>query len=101
MSGPQERVVSCVDELTGAYRRDAGSLELRREMARAKRTKQSFVLAFVDVDDLKGTNDSRGHAAGDRLLRETVNSIRSKFRSYDLIVRFASEATSLSAAYPT
>jgi len=40
-------------------------VELEREMARAKRLKQAFTLAFVDVDDLKNTNDSLGHVAGD------------------------------------
>ena len=66
-------------------------MELEREIARAKRTKQPFVLAFVDVDDLKGTNDSLGHAAGDRLLCETADSIRAHLRSYDLIIRFGGD----------
>jgi len=86
-----ERTASSIDELTRAHRREAGIVELEREIARAKRTKQPFVLAFVDVDDLKGTNDSLGHAAGDQLLRETADSIRSHFRDYDLIVRFGGD----------
>ncbi|MCA1699187.1 MAG: GGDEF domain-containing protein [Actinobacteria bacterium] len=80
-----------MDELTGAHRRDAGIVELERELARAKRTKQAFALAFVDVDDLKGTNDSLGHAAGDQLLRETANAIRAHLRSYDLIIRYGGD----------
>ena len=87
----QERTISSIDELTGAYARDAGTLELKREMARAKRTQQSLVVAFVDVDDLKGKNDSLGHVAGDRLLREAVDSIRANLRPYDLIVRFGGD----------
>ncbi|HEX2241415.1 MAG TPA: GGDEF domain-containing protein [Actinomycetota bacterium] len=87
----QERTISSIDGLTGAYRRDAGTLELERELARAKRTQESLVLAFVDVDDLKEKNDSLGHVAGDRLLREAVESIRTSLRSYDLIVRFGGD----------
>ena len=83
----QDREASSFDELTRAYRREAGLVELERETARAKRAKQRFVLAFVDVDDLKGTNDSLGHAAGDELLRETADSIKGRLRSYDLIIR--------------
>jgi diguanylate cyclase (GGDEF)-like protein len=49
------------------------------------------VLAFVDVDGLKATNDSLGHAAGDRLLREIVGRIRAHLRSYDLIVRYGGD----------
>lgn len=87
----RERGVCSIDELTGAYRRDAGTLELERETARAKRTRQPSVLAFVDVDGLKATNDSLGHAAGDRLLRQTVERMRTHLRSYDLIVRYGGD----------
>ena len=82
-----ERRISSFDELTSAYRRDAGTLELTRDITRAKRTNQPYVVAFVDVDDLKETNDSLGHPAGDELLRHVVSSIRTHLRSYDLIVR--------------
>lgn len=87
----KERAVSSIDALTGAYRRDAGTLELERETARARRTKHSLVIAFVDVDSLKATNDSHGHAAGDQLLRRTVDSMRKHLRSYDLIVRYGGD----------
>ena len=87
----QDRTTSSTDELTGAYHRDAGIVELRRDLARAKRTKHPFVLAFVDVDDLKGTNDSLGHAAGDCRLRETADAIRTHLRFYDLIIRFGGD----------
>jgi diguanylate cyclase (GGDEF)-like protein len=86
-----ERAVSSLDRLTGAYRRDAGTLELERETGRAKRTKQTLIMAFVDVDGLKKVNDLLGHAAGDRLLRVTVDSIRRHLRSYDPIVRFGGD----------
>lgn len=87
----KERAISSIDELTGAYRRDSGSVELEREMTRAKRTGSSLVLAFVDVDGLKRANDSRGHAAGDALLRRTVDSMRSHLRPYDPIVRYGGD----------
>jgi diguanylate cyclase (GGDEF)-like protein len=87
----RERRLSSVDELTGAYRRDAGIVELAREMARAKRTDRLLVLAFVDVDRLKATNDSLGHSAGDQLLRAAVARIFTRLRSYDLIVRFGGD----------
>ncbi len=60
-------------------------------MARAKRTGRPFLLAFVDVDGLKATNDSLGHGAGDELLRLVVETMRTHLRSYDLIVRFGGD----------
>jgi diguanylate cyclase (GGDEF)-like protein len=91
MLSAQERAASSIDELTGAYRRDAGTLALEREVSRAQRTEKSLVVAFVDVDGLKVTNDSLGHAAGDRRLRVVVATIRKHLRSYDLIVRFGGD----------
>ena len=87
----RDRAAFSIDELTGAHSREAGIVELRREIAKAKRTEQPLTLAFVDVDGLKGRNDSHGHAAGDQLLRETADSIRAHLRSYDLIIRFGGD----------
>ncbi len=86
-----ERAFSSIDELTGAHRRDAGLAEVEREVARAKRTRKPLVVAFIDVDGLKATNDSLGHFAGDQLLRHVVGTIRAYLRSYDLIVRFGGD----------
>lgn len=87
----RHRPVDLIDGLTHAHRRDAGILELEREIARAKRTEQPLTLAFVDVDDLKAINDSRGHAAGDGLLRGAADSVRAHLRSYDLVVRYGGD----------
>ena len=87
----RERVAFAIDELTGARRREVGLVELGRELARAKRTGQLFALAFVDIDDLKGRNDSLGHAAGDELLRATADAIRAHVRPYDVIVRIGGD----------
>jgi diguanylate cyclase (GGDEF)-like protein len=87
----RERAASSIDELTGAHRRDAGMVELSRDLARAKRLNEPFALAFIDVDDLKGKNDTLGHPAGDQLLRVTADSIRAHLRSYDLLIRFGGD----------
>jgi diguanylate cyclase (GGDEF)-like protein len=86
-----ERVESSIDGLTGAYRRDAGLLALEHEIARAHRTGDSFVLAFVDVNNLKVRNDLHGHIAGDRLLRKIADTLRTNVRSYDLVVRYGGD----------
>lgn len=87
----KERKAMSMDELTGTYRRDSGVVELERDMARALRTDRPLTLAFVDIDGLKKRNDSRGHVAGDRLIRQTADSLRAHLRSYDLIIRFGGD----------
>ncbi len=83
---------AATDELTGIHRRGPGMLALQREIDRESRRKtHGVVVAFVDVDGLKLTNDTRGHAAGDQLLREVVNAIRSRIRSYDLLFRYGGD----------
>lgn len=80
-----------LDELTGAFRRELGRQALSNEMDRARRSDGRFVLAFVDVDDLKLVNDRDGHAAGDRALQGVVRAIRSRLRSFDPIIRFGGD----------
>lgn len=80
-----------LDELTGTYRRAIGTHVLQRELERARRSGGRMILAFVDVDGLKQVNDRDGHPAGDRLLIDVVEAIRSNLRSYDPIVRFGGD----------
>jgi diguanylate cyclase (GGDEF)-like protein len=86
-----ERAEYVVDELTGAHRRAAGLFELEREVIQAKRTGQPFTLAFVDIDELKAVNDSRGYAGGDELLVLVADTIRVHVRPDDLIVRYGGD----------
>lgn len=79
------------DDLTGAYRRAAGEIALQNELDRTRRSGEHLVLAFVDVDGLKATNDQDGHAAGDARLRDVVHAMRSKIRSYEPIVRYGGD----------
>jgi len=86
-----DRQDAAVDGLTGVYARRAGTRELDREIARAARNKQPLIVAFLDVDGLKATNDSRGHAAGDRLLRQVVQTLRANLRPSDLVIRYGGD----------
>jgi diguanylate cyclase (GGDEF)-like protein len=80
-----------LDGLTGAYRREVGRLALRNEIERARRSDGRFVIAFIDVDGLKGVNDREGHAAGDRVLRTLAATMRANLRAYDPIVRYGGD----------
>ena len=80
-----------MDDLTGVYLRGPGVAELEREIARAARTREPLALAFVDVDDLKTINDSHGHEAGDRVLRQVADTLRATLRPYDRVIRYGGD----------
>jgi diguanylate cyclase (GGDEF)-like protein len=82
---------AATDELTGARTRLSGLEEAAREIERARRGGGALVLAFVDVDGLKRLNDSRGHQAGDSLLRGVGEALRTNLRPYDVIVRYGGD----------
>jgi diguanylate cyclase (GGDEF)-like protein len=86
-----DRKAAHLDELTGAYRRGPGFAELDREVLRALRTEERLAVAFVDIDHLKTVNDTRGHAAGDLLLRQVADALRAKLRPYDIVIRYGGD----------
>lgn len=63
------------DPLTGLYNR-RGFARASRALIR-DRAGATFVVATIDLDDFKDFNDSNGHAAGDELLVETADALRS------------------------
>ncbi|HUR52206.1 MAG TPA: GGDEF domain-containing protein [Mycobacteriales bacterium] len=79
------------DALTGVLLRDAGEDQLRQAVDQAHRTDQPLTVVFLDVDNLKGTNDTQGHAAGDRLLQALGGALRRSVRSYDVVVRYGGD----------
>ncbi len=83
--------VAETDTLTGARTRAAGLADLERELNRCERSADTLTIVYVDVIGLKLVNDTRGHGAGDALLREIVHCIRAQLRTYDLVVRFGGD----------
>jgi diguanylate cyclase (GGDEF)-like protein len=64
------------DALTGAVTRQSFVALLHNQAAHAQRTGNVFCLCLVDVDRLRGINDSRGVAAGDALLAALAARLR-------------------------
>ena len=91
MAAARDRRQAGLDGLTGTYNREAGLVELNRDLARASRAGQLLIIAFVDVDQLKTLNDSHGHAAGDRALIAVAETLLAVLRPYDLVVRYGGD----------
>ena len=60
--------LSITDELTGLYNRRHFNRIMSRELLRARRAKETIVLAMLDVDHFKRYNDTYGHQQGDQVL---------------------------------
>ncbi|HET9435643.1 MAG TPA: EAL domain-containing protein [Candidatus Limnocylindrales bacterium] len=77
------RLDSLRDALTGLGNHRAFQEELEDQVLEARDEAWSLALLVIDVDDLKRTNDRRGHAAGDELLRAVSQIIRANMRRTD------------------
>lgn len=72
------------DGLTGLYNR----LFFDAELARLNQGRDFPVsIIIVDLDNMKTTNDTLGHAAGDELLKNVARLLRETFRAADIIAR--------------
>ena len=80
-----------VDSVTGLFNRRYFEDRLQAELHRARRQQQSLALIIVDIDDFKRINDTFGHLAGDRALREVAELLRSGVRIFDDCARYGGE----------
>ena len=83
--------LATVDQLTGVLNRQAVLTELEREIDRARRYAHQLSVVMVDLDHFKRLNDSHGHAAGDILLRQVADVLRTNLRAVDVVGRYGGE----------
>lgn len=83
------------DELTGLPNRRAWQEQLPRQLIAAGRSGAVVSLAMIDLDHFKRFNDTRGHQAGDRLLKEIAGAWTAELRPGDLLVRYGGEEFAL------
>jgi diguanylate cyclase (GGDEF)-like protein len=86
----QLTALSEIDALTGAYNRSVCQQRLIKELAAAARG-EAVVLALIDLDDLKGINDTHGHIAGDVALRLVTRAISDATRGADWVARWGGD----------
>jgi diguanylate cyclase (GGDEF)-like protein len=79
------------DPLTGLYNRRFLDETLERELARAQRQGAPLALIMTDIDHFKRFNDTRGHDAGDAVLRSVAQTLKSHIRGGDIACRFGGE----------
>ncbi|MFB3829854.1 MAG: diguanylate cyclase [Bryobacteraceae bacterium] len=79
------------DGLTGVWNRTAILEILERELERARREDAPVAVLMLDLDHFKRVNDTRGHLAGDEVLRQMVRRMEAELRSYDSVGRYGGE----------
>jgi diguanylate cyclase (GGDEF)-like protein/PAS domain S-box-containing protein len=84
--------VALHDPLTGLWNRSRFLDFLAQALTRAERDHdRRTAVFFVDVDELKATNDRAGHAAGDRLLQAVAEALCAAVRPGDVVARLGGD----------
>ena len=79
------------DRLTGIANRHLLEEQIRHEVDRARRYGQIFSVIMLDIDRFKDINDTRGHAAGDVILKEVGALLAAQTRASDTVGRWGGE----------
>jgi diguanylate cyclase (GGDEF)-like protein len=79
------------DSLTNLPNREMFNGLLRHAIEAARRHARRFAVLFIDLDRFKVINDSLGHEAGDLLLVEVANRLRSSLRASDVVARLGGD----------
>ncbi len=80
-----------LDALTGLNNRRQLELRLKQEVSNSKRNNIPLCCMMIDVDYFKKVNDTYGHTAGDCVLKQISEVIKSEIREYDIACRYGGE----------
>jgi diguanylate cyclase (GGDEF)-like protein len=83
--------LAVLDGLTGLYNRRYFKELMVVEIARLKRHVGNFSLLMIDIDNFKTYNDTKGHVAGDELLKKAAGLFKKLVREVDSVCRYGGE----------
>ena len=71
---------------------------MKRERERLRQIGGYASIVIIDLDELKAVNDSRGHHAGDELIRAAASALEKAVRDNDFIARIGGDEFGIIAA---
>ena len=87
-----------IDRLTGLPNRNVFQDRLDLDIKRSQRSGLPLALLFIDLDHFKEINDTRGHEAGDLLLKAVGQRLRSHVRQSDTVARLGGDEFTITLA---
>lgn len=87
----QLRYIADHDALTGLLDRRRFRSELDQYVSFSARYGGQGAVMIIDIDGLKGVNDSHGHHAGDQLIRRVAGIMRERVRTTDIVARLSGD----------
>jgi len=93
--------LALTDDLTSLYNRRAFLALAGQQLRVSRRSGQSVLLFFADVDNLKEINDLYGHHEGDLALIRSASALEQTFRNSDVIARFGGDEFAVMALEAT
>jgi diguanylate cyclase (GGDEF)-like protein len=84
-------LLASTDQMTGVYNRRKGISILEKEMKNCTNSGCYLSICFIDVDNLKITNDTLGHDEGDKLINNVCNILKESIKEKDYLVRLGGD----------
>jgi diguanylate cyclase (GGDEF)-like protein len=85
------RDAAAIDPLTGCYNRREFENQFKRNISGAVRHKTKLSVFMFDLDHFKSINDTYGHLAGDKVLKEVSAIVQQNMRTGDILARYGGE----------
>ena len=87
----QLELIAMTDPLTGIHNRAYLMKRGEEEFEKVRRYSRPLGCIMLDLDYFKRINDSRGHVAGDYILKAVAERLDNSLRPYDMVGRFGGE----------